>query len=209
MTEASAVDEAITRYLRDQGDEAERLLAATGESGVRRMLSLKFGEAREPFDYPAEMSGRRAIDLWAAAVSVVARAAPAAFVAGLAGRDLSGLRNLSLLATLGGVHDPGATAILGGYVANEEWLTRYNAVAALVRREDPAARPYIERAATDPELVVRAEAIKGISQWDPARAIALYTGLLAAEGVTPLLTAEAERAIDDLRAGRPVREPWD
>lgn len=92
---------------------------------------------------------------------------------------------------------------------DENWLSRYNAVAALRRRNDTASRPCIERALGDLNLVVRAEAIKAISRWDANRALSLYQQLLDAEGLTPLLRSEAHAALGDLRAGLPVREPWD
>jgi len=57
--------------------------------------------------------------------------------------------------------------------------------------------------------VVRAQAIKAISRWDADRAVSLYEALLNTEGLTPLLRSEAHAAIGDLRAGLPVREPWD
>jgi len=127
------------------------------------------------------------------------------FINGITGKDLS----LPLLAILGDVDDPRATTILCGHVEDENWLSRYNAIAALRRRNDTASRPCIERALGDLNLVVRAEAIKAISRWDANRALSLYQQLLDAEGLTPLLRSEAHAAIGDLRAGLPVREPWD
>jgi hypothetical protein len=195
-----SVDAVINRYLHDGDSESERLLAAAGEVGVRRMLSIAFGEARGRFDQPTEIAARGAMDRWSAALSIVAVAAPAAFIEGIAGRNLSGLRFLPLLAILGEVDDPRATARLCEYVQHEEWLTRYNAVAALVRRNDTGSRPCVERALDDPNLVVRAEAIKGVSRWDADRAASLYRELLDSEGITPLLRQKAETAIADLRA---------
>lgn len=114
-----------------------------------------------------------------------------------------------MLAILADVDDPRATTILCAHVDDENWLSRYNAVAALRRRNDTASRPCIERALGDVSLVVRTEAVKAISRWNPDRAISLYEELLDAEGLTPLLRTEAQAAIGDLRAGLPVREPWD
>lgn len=206
MPETSSVDAAIGRYLRQLDSESARSLAATGEAGVRRLLSVWFGDAHEPIGNPIpDVSGREAADRWSAALSVVAVAAPSAFIDGITGKDLS----LPLLAILAEVDDPRATTILCEHVQDEEWLSRYNAVAALRRRNDPASRPCIERALGDLNLVVRAEAIKAISRWDPNRAVSLYERLLAAEGLTPLLRTQARAAISDLRAGLPVREPWD
>lgn len=140
-----------------------------------------------------------------AALSVVATAAPAAFIDGITGKDLS----LPMLAILADVGDPRATTILCAHADDENWLSRYNAVASLRRRNDAVSRPCIERALGDVNLVVRTEAIKAISRWDPNRAVSLYEELLDAEGLTPLLRTEAYAAIGDLRAGLPVREPWD
>lgn len=206
MPETSSVDAAIGRYLRQPDSESARSLSATGEAGVRRLLSLWFGDAHEPFDNPIpDVSGREAADRWSSALSVVAVAAPSAFIDGITRKELS----LPLLAILGDVDDPRATTILCGHVEDENWLSRYNAVAALRRRNDTLSRPCIERALGDLNLVVRAEAIKAISHRDANRALSLYQQLLDTEGLTPLLRAEAHAAIGDLRAGLPVREPWD
>jgi HEAT repeat protein len=199
------VDAAIAGYLREQDAGSAGVLAATGDAGARRLVSLAFGEESESFDNPIpEVDGRDAIDRWSAALSVVAVAAPSAFMDGIADKEM----NVTLLSILGGVDDPRATAILCQYVADEDWLRRYNSVSALGRGNDAAARPCIERALSDPHLVVRAAAIKAVSRWDADRAVALYEQLLEADGLTPLLRAEAHAAIGDLRVGLPVREPW-
>jgi len=117
--------------------------------------------------------------------------------------------SLTLLAILGDIDDPRATTILCEHIKDEEWLSRWNAVGSLGRRNDATSRQCIERALDDPHLVVRSAAIKGISRWDGDRAISLYEELLEAEGLTPLLRSEARAAIGDLRAGLPAREPWD
>ena len=206
MPETSSVDEAIGGYLRQPDGQSARSLSATGEAGVRRLLGIWFGDTREPFGNPIpDVSGREAADRWSAALSVVAVAAPAAFIDGITGKDLS----LPMLAILADVDDPRATTILCAHVGDENWLSRYNAVASLRRRNAAASRPCIERALGDANLVVRTEAIKAISRWDPDRAVSLYEDLLNAEGLTPLLRTEAHAAIGDLRAGLPVREPWD
>lgn len=206
MPETSSVDAAIAGYLRQEDSGSARSLAATGEAGVRRLLSLWFGGPHEPFDNPIpHVSGREAVDRWSSALSIVAVAAPSAFIEGIAGREMS----VTLLAILGDVDDPRATTILCAHVEDEDWLRRCNAVYALGRRSDAASRPCLERALGDPNLVVRGAAIKAISRWDADRAVSLYEELLGAEAITPLLRSEARAAISDLRAGRPVREPWD
>lgn len=199
------VDAAIAAYLRQTDTESAAVLAATGEAGARRLVSLAFGEESEPFGDPIpDVDGRDASDRWSAALSVVAAAAPAAFMDAIAGQEM----NVTLLSILGGVADPRATAILCQHVADSDWLRRYNSVSALGRRSDPAARPCIERALSDPHLVVRAAAAKAVSRWDVGRALALYEELLQTDGLTPLLRAQTRAAIGDLRAGLPVREPW-
>src|SRR5262249_40604397 len=178
------------------------LLAARGDAGAGRLVSLAYGEESEPFDNPIpDVDGRDAIDRWSAALSVVAVAAPSAFMDAICCKEM----NVALLSILGDVGDPRATAILCQHVADEDWLRRYNALRALGRRDDAAARPCIERALGDPHLVVRAAAIKAVSRWEAGRAVALYEELLEAKGLTPLLRAEARAAIGDLRAGLPVR----
>lgn len=206
MPEISSVDAAIGRYLRHADSESARSLAATGEAGVRRLLSLAFGDASEPFENPIpDVSSKAAVDLWSAALSTAAAAAPSAFIEGIAGKDLP----LNMLATLGDIDDPRATAILCEHLEDEDWLSRYNALSSLKRRGDAASRPYVERALGDANLVVRAQAIEAISRWDADRAISLYEGLLGTEGLTPLLRTSAHAAISNLRAGVPVRDPWD
>jgi HEAT repeat protein len=205
MEGSEPVDAAIAGFLREQDAESAAVLAATGDAGARRLVSLAFGEESEPFDNPIpHVDGRDAIDRWSAALSVVAVAAPSAFMDAIAGKEM----NVALLSILGGVDDPRATAILCQHVADEDWLRRCNSVSALGRRNGAAPRPCIERALSDSHLVVRAAAIKAFSRRDPDRAIALYEQLLEADGLTPLLHAEARAAIGDLRAGLPVREPW-
>ncbi len=173
---------------------------------VRGGLSASPSARRsEPFDNPIpDVDGRDASDRWSAALSVVAVAAPSAFMDAIAGKEM----NVTLLSILGGVDDPRATAILCQHVADKDWLCRYNSVSALGRCNDAAARPCIERALSDPHLVVRAAAIKAVSRWDADRAVTLYEQLLDADGLTPLLRAEARVAIGDVRAGLTVREPW-
>jgi len=161
MQGSEPVDAAIAGYLREQDAESAAVLAAAGDAGVRRLVSLAFGEESEPFDNPIpEVDGRDAIDRWSAALSVVAVAAPSAFMDAITGKEM----DVVLLSILGGVDDPRATAILCQHVADEDWLRRYNSVSALGRRNDAAARPCIDRAAGDPHLVVRAAAIKAVSR---------------------------------------------
>ncbi len=75
------VDAAIAWHLREQDAESAAVLAATGDAGARRLVSLAFGEESEPFDNPIpDVDGRDAIDRWSAALSVVAVAAPLAFM---------------------------------------------------------------------------------------------------------------------------------
>ena len=131
MQYGGPVDEAITGFLREQGPESAAVLAATGDAGARRLVSLAFGEESEPFDNPiCGVDGRDAVDRWSAALSVVAAAAPSAFLDAIADKEM----DVGLLAILGGVDDPRATAILCEHVADEDWLCRYNSVSALDRR---------------------------------------------------------------------------
>lgn len=121
------VDAAIAGYLRRQDAESAAVLAATGDAGARRLVGLCFAEQSEPFDNPIpDVSGRDAVDRWSAALSVIAVAAPSTFMDAIAGKEM----NVTLLAILGGVDDPRATAILCQHVRDEDWLRRYNAVSA-------------------------------------------------------------------------------
>ncbi len=197
MPESIAVDTVISSYLRQPDEVSADALVASGEPGLHRLLDVWYGHTVEPFDNPiADVADREAIDRWASAIAITAVAAPSAFIDAISGEDMSTM----LLAILGDVDDPRATAILCEHVDDEDWLVRCNAVTSLRRRDDSDARAGIELALADPNLVVRSAAIDAISHWDPARAISLYTDLLDADGQTPLLRSQVEAAITLLRA---------
>jgi HEAT repeat protein len=196
--DSGSVDAAIARYLQRQDDASAAALAATGPAGAQRVVGIWYGTERPLEDNPiAGAAGRDALDRWAATLAVVARAAPETFMDLIAGKKTDTL----LLAILGYVDDPRATAILCRHASDPDSLLRYNAVRALGRSNDPAARPCVERALGDDDLVVRNAAIEAISSRDPARAIELYQELLDAEGLTPVLRREVRSAIRELRAG--------
>lgn len=202
MPETIAVDAAITAYLRQTDRKSAESLAATGEAGVQRLLGLWYGgTAADPLPNPIpEVSSRDAIDRWSSALAIVASAAPSAFVDGIADLDMS----TTLLAILGDVEDPRAISTLAPHIADEDWLTRYNAVSSLGRQNDPAARPFIERALGDENLVVRAAAIKAVGAWAPDRAITLYRELLDSPGLTPALRSQAGAALTLLQGAVPA-----
>jgi HEAT repeat protein len=201
MNDTRDVDETIARYLQRQDSESASALAATGERGVHRVLDVMSGDA--PFPAISGIAGRDAVDRWSAALSIVAQAAPAAFIDRIAGRTIS----RTILAILGDVDDARAVDILGQHLHDTDWLSRYNAVTALERRPEPSARDYVEAGLDDPNLVVRSAAIKAVSHWDPPRALTLYSELLTADGLTPLLRSGAQAAIGNLQAGKPVNGP--
>ena len=58
----------------------------------------------------------------------------------------------------------------------------------------------------DPNLVVRSAAIDAMSHWDPDRAVSLYTDLLEADGLTPILRSQVEAALTLLRPDPPPAE---
>jgi len=195
-----AVDTVIRSYLRQPDEVSADALVASGESGLQRLLDVWYGHSGEPFDNPIpDVPDREAIDRWASAIALAAMAAPSAFIDAISAEDISTM----LLAILGDVDDPRATAILRDHVDDDDWLVRYNAVTSLRRRNESAAREGIEQALADPNLVVRSAAIDAISHWDPERAVSLYTDLLDAEGLTPLLRSQVEAALTLLRAEPP------
>ena len=60
MQGSEPVDAAIAGYLREQDAESADVLAATGDAGARRLVSLAFGEESEPFDNPIpDVAGRQ------------------------------------------------------------------------------------------------------------------------------------------------------
>lgn len=195
------VDTVISSYLRQPDEVSADALVASGEPGLQRLLDVWYGRPGEPFDNPIpDVPDREAIDRWASAIALAAVAAPSAFVDAISGEDISTM----LLAILGDVDDPRATGILRDHVEDEDWLVRCNAVTSLRRRDDPAAREGIELALADPNLVVRAAAIDAISHWEPNRAVSLYTDLLDADGLTPILRSQVEAALTLLRASSPT-----
>jgi HEAT repeat protein len=200
VPETIAVDTVIRSYLRQPDGQSADALAASGESGLRRLLDVWYGHETEPFDNPiSDIPDREAIDRWASAIAIAAVAAPSAFVEAIADLDQSTM----LLAILGDIDDPRATQILCRHLDDDDWLSRCSAVASLGRRTDEAARSGIEKALDDPNLVVRGAAIDAVSHRDPDRAIGLYTELLDADGLTPMLRSQARASIMMLRARPP------
>lgn len=203
MPETIAVDTVIHSYLRQPDGQSADALAASGEPGLLRLLDVWYGHAAAPFDNPiADIPDIEVIDRWAAAIAITAAAAPSAFIDAIADVDLSTV----MLAILGDIPDPRATQILCLHLDDDDWLSRCSAVASLGRRTDEAARPGIEKALADANLVVRSAAIDAVSHWDPDRAIALFTELLDADGLTPALRSQARATITLLRAGPPKPE---
>ena len=210
VPESMAVDTAIRSYLRQPDEASADALVASGAPGLQRLLDVWYGHPAEPFDNPIpDVPDREAIDRWASAIAITAVAAPSAFVDAIAAEETSTM----MLAILGDVNDPRATAILCEHVDDEDWLVRCNAVTSLRRRDETEARAGIERALADPNLVVRSAAIDAISHWDPDRALTLYADLLDADGLTPILRSQVQAAITLLRAdpfaqpGPPERTP--
>ena len=189
-----SVDDVIVRFL-EHGDDAARMaLAETGLLGLDRILDLCLGRAAGPLAAtPGMPSGKDAVDAQSAALYVVACAHPSEFIDAIQRETIP-----YPLAILGDIDDPRATGILCGHLDDENWLTRYNAIAALGRRSDDAAKLCAERCLADPHLVVRSKAIEAVSKWDSGRARQLYGELLAADGLTPLLRQIVESALRDL-----------
>jgi HEAT repeat protein len=186
------VDTVIRSYLRQPDEGTADALVASGEPGLQRLLEVWYGHSDQPFDNPIpDVPDREAIDRWASAIALTAVAAPSAFIDAISGEYISTM----LLAILGDVDDPRATGILCDHVDEDDWLVRCNAVTSLRRRDDPAAREGIELALADPNLVVRTAAVDAISHWDPDRAISLYTDLLDADDLTPILRSQVEAAL--------------
>lgn len=192
------VDTVIRNYLRQPDEKSADALVASGEPGLQRLLDVWYGHSDEPFDNPIpDVPDQEAIDRWVSAIAITAVAAPSAFVDAISAEQPSTM----MVAILGDVDDPRATTILGKYLDDEDWLVRCNAVASLRRRDEAEARAGIERALADPNLVVRSAAIDAISNSDPDRAVALYTDLLDADGLTPVLRSRVQAAITLLQAG--------
>ena len=190
------VDRVIRSYLRQPDEKSADALVASGEPGLQRLLEVWYGHSTEPFDNPIpDVPDREAIDRWASAIAITAVAAPSAFVDAISAEQASTM----MLAILGDIDDPRAAAILRAHLDDEDWLVRYNAVASLRRRNETEARSGIERALADPNLVVRSAAIDAISHWDPDRAVALYTDLLDADDLTPVLRSQVQAAVTLLR----------
>lgn len=205
MVSIDRIDEAIVAFICSPDAVSRRALAGTGEAGLRRMVDHWYEGVPIPGLQMLEGDPRWLIDQTVAALAVVAQAAPEAFLRFLEGRSLGTME----LSVLGGLRAPGATSLLCAHVRHEDWLIRYNAVRSLVRAGDPQGRACIEEALGDEVPTVRSVAIRGVSRWDPDRAVSLYESLLEDEGLTPLNRQQAVWAIGELRAGREVRDPLD
>ncbi len=202
--EIAQIDGAIVAFIERSGDNEAEALGLTGEAGLRRVLDLWFGRAKLSVPGPRG-SGRDLADQWTECLSLLARTSPEAFVKGLAGRTL-GTTEVSVL---GGCRCESAIRLLCDHVRHPDWLVRYNVIRSLVRLGDSAGRACIEAALADNNLVVRSVAIKGVSRWDPERALNLYTDSLKSPDLTPLLRQQAEWAIEQLGSGAEVRDPLD
>jgi hypothetical protein len=109
---------------------AERL-AKLGPAAFDRVFHLYHST-----DIPPRLSelggqlGRECVDLWAYAISTVARANPGKYLDWLTGREPSTLD----LVILGTVDDPRASTVLRAALDHPEWLHRHHAEESLARR---------------------------------------------------------------------------
>jgi hypothetical protein len=201
-----AIDDAIAAFLARGRSGEKDALVATGTAGLDRMLDLWFGNVTREADSPIPaLTSTSLVDRWTEALALLLPAAPQRFVDRLAGRKLSVFE----VTLLGECHVAGAVELLCAQLRDTDWLIRYNAVRSLVRLGDRRGRTCLEGALSDARAAVRALAIRGVSRWDPERAIALYGELLVAEDVTPLLRQQTEWAIGELTSGRVVHDPLD
>jgi hypothetical protein len=206
--EVSEVDLAILGYLGNRNEHSAKTLAETGSAGMSRMFDLVTDPLARPLPSPPSASlSKDASEAGIHALRVVALANPSAFVDRVEEASTSKLFPM-VLSILGDITDPRATQMLCGYVEHSDWFTRCSAVTALRRRNEFEARWGIQQALDDPNLVVRTEAIVGVSQWDPAKGIHLFREFLTDPGITPLLRTKAENAVRDLQSGHPVRDPF-
>ena len=184
---AHAIDSAIVAYMHRPDGQSKADLVATGPEGLNRTLQIWFdATSADRRMYPKDKA-RWAIDARADALDVLARAFPTPFVDGIEDDGIS----ITLHSILGEVDDLRAVSILCAHVISDEWLVRYDAVRAL----------------GDPNLVVRSRAVEENHRWDPDRAKELYEDQLQDESLTPLLRAEAESALQNLKLGLPVSDP--
>lgn len=110
---------------------AARRLAALGPAAFDRVFHLYHStELPERLQALVSELQRESIDLWAYAISTVARANPAKYLDWLTGREPSTLD----LVILGDVDDPRVTAVLRRALDHPEWLHRHHAERSLARR---------------------------------------------------------------------------
>ena len=199
------IDVVIAAFIERGGEQEATELRTTGAAGLRRVLDLWFGREQSSSSPIPALPGRELVDRWTACLALLAPTAPEIFVDTLVGRRLGTVE----LGVLGACQTPGATRLLCEHVGDPDWLIRYNAVRSLIRIDDAAGKECITAALADDNLVVRSLAIKGVSRWDPVRAIGLYEAMLEASDLTPLGRQQAVAAIEQLRSGREVRDAMD
>ncbi len=202
----TAMDDIIAAVLRHNDDDARLALAAAGVAGLNRVLDLLWGQAKlMPSEPLPPGGGRWRAEQWTQCLAIVAKSCPEEFIRALDGRTL----HTAEVAVLGGTGSRAAIRLLCAHVHDADWLVRRNSVHALIRLGFTEGRQCVETALIDPNLAVRFEAIKGVSRWDPQRAIVLFEDLLRERNLTPLLCQWAKWSIEELRAGRVLRDPWD
>jgi len=180
-----AIDDRLARYMLDTSPENELALIATGESGLDRLLDIAFGRSSLPFHWPDLGPGydqRASGEIFSSALHLLGATHPKAYMDRI-GR-IKVLDIVSIAPTLADVDDPRATAMLLSHVRDEDFISRYNVVVALGRKDEEAAHEALEAALGDPDRVVRLAAILGVGRRNPKRALELL-GKWLAEGPQP------------------------
>lgn len=195
----------MTEYLRDQNPETvNRLKQLATDFGLPVMYRvLELGDDRTLWRKLPPLTGPGAADIWWAAVEIVSNAHPHEYADWIVSHG----HGTSEIAFLAKIEDPRMVEFAAPLLDSDDWLERNWAVSALAQHAPEEARPLIERALSDPEEVVRAEAILGVSRWDRPRTAALYREQLGRPGLTPLLTQSAEWSVTFLDVDQAVPDP--
>lgn len=193
------LDAVIGAWLQGEPDWALQRAVQWGEPVLRRAIALYYGHATWTAEPELSRAGREIGDAWTHLLFRLARANPRVYLDEIDARHirLKAGAPISEVVILGYLDDPRAVPLLVRCTRHRDWLVRFHAVRGLARRDDDASVAAIDHAASrDCSLPVRVEAVAGIARRDPARARALYTGLLDHPHQTPLLSEQVRRALN-------------
>ena len=197
----------IVRFARDYSDDGERALLSTGEDGLRLMMDSFLGETDETPEVPWR-PGVEGIDRFNHGLHLLAVQHPEAFIARVEHHPLPFAHQRMMVAiSLGEIGRPGTAHLLCRFLDDDDWLVRLHAVQNIGRLAGERPEPCVGRVLRDNADMVQLHAIRVVSRWDTASAIAHYERFLKQGRIVRSrrpaahLRREAEADLADLRRG--------